>query len=77
MTSLPGEQEENLGKKPKRDSTTVIIIIATSNYGRKSYGKQGRHKCDLYTFNLFCVFFFFFFVFLLDDMYRFKARDRF
>lgn len=56
MTSLPGEQEENLGKKPKRDSTTVIIIIAISNYGRKSYDKQGRDECDLYTFNLFCVF---------------------
>lgn len=57
MTSLPGEQEETLGKKPKRDSTTVIIIItAISTRGRKSYDKQGRDKCDLYVFNLFCVF---------------------
>lgn len=47
MTSLPGEQEENLGKKPKHYSTTVIIIISISNYGRKSYDKQGRDKCYL------------------------------
>ena len=75
MTSLPGEQEENLGRKPKRDSTTVIIIIAISKYGRKSYDKQGREKCNLYVFNLFCVFFLFF-LFLPDDKYCFKARDR-
>lgn len=47
MTSLPGVQEENVGKKPKHDSTTVIIIISISNYGRKRYDKQGRNKCDL------------------------------
>lgn len=47
MTWLPGEQEENLGKEPKDDSTTVIIIISISNNGRKSYDKQGRDKCDL------------------------------
>lgn len=75
MTSLPGEQEENLGKKPKRDSTTEIIIIAISKYGRKSYDKQGRDKCDLYMFNIFCVFFLFF-LFRPDDKYRFKTRDR-
>lgn len=39
MTSLPGVQEENLGKKPKHDSTMVIIIISISNYGRKIYDK--------------------------------------
>jgi len=75
MTSLPGEHEENLGKKPKHASTTVIIIIAISKYGRKSYDKQGRDKCNLYVFNLFCVYSLFFF-FLPDDKYCFKAKDR-
>lgn len=61
MTSLPGEQEGNLGKKPKHNSSAEIIIIAISKYGRKSYDKQGRDKCDLYKFNLFSVCCFFLF----------------
>lgn len=62
MTSLPGEQEGNLGKKPKHNSSAEIIIIAISKCGRKSYDKQGRDKCDLYKFNLFSVCCFFFFL---------------